>query len=290
MGSESSVLEIRGGEILSYRDMLLRYAQIRGLDRRIIELPFIGEGLTAFLADLKTPIPRRIIRSLLEGLSKGVVVSEDTAGKLFDFVPKKYEEAIRTALVEIETGEVITSWQDAYSSYQDSCQPVKFSGQAVKYKDRRQITAHASIEDTFRVTSCFGGEEGWFYADSLWFLRGFLDRLFGGVGLRRGRRCPVNLRAGDVLGFWRVEELITNRLLRLRSEMKMKSQAWLQYELEEQEEGKVLITQTALFQPKGILGYVYWYSILPIHGVTFRGMIQTIARKAEEASRNNPIK
>lgn len=288
--SESEIIEIGGSEILAYRDMMLKYAQIQGLKRKIIELPFMTEGLTALLVDFITPIPQRIARSLIAGLKNEVLVSEDTAKKLFNFVPKSYEENVRLALSEIGTGEVITSWQDAYSSFGELSQPIKFSGEDGKFKDRRQITANADLANTFRVISCFGGEEGWLYADNLWFLRGLLDRLFGGVGLRRGRRCPVKLRVGDVLGFWRVEELINNSLLRLRSEMRMKSGAWLQFEVEEQEAGKVVITQTAFFEPQGILGRMYWYSMYPFHEVIFRGMTQTIAKEAEEASRNNPVK
>ncbi len=288
--TESEIIEIGGSEILPYRDMMLKYAQIQGLRRKIIELPFMTEGLTALLVDFITPIPKRIARSLIGGLKNEVLVSEDTAKKLFDFIPKSYEEAVRLALSEIGTGEVITSWQDAYSSFGESAQPTKFSGEEGKFKDGRQITANADLANTFRVISCFGGEEGWLYADNLWFLRGLLDRLFGGVGLRRGRRCPVKLRVGDVLGFWRVEELVNNSLLRLRSEMRMKSGAWLQFEVKEQEVGKVLITQTAFFEPQGILGRMYWYTMYPFHEVIFRGMLQTLANEAEEASRNNPSK
>lgn len=294
MGLEPAVIDIAGSEELFLREMLLKYAQIQGMKRKIIELPFMGEVLTAFFADLITPIPRKTVLSLFKGLGKGNLPSIDTAKRLFGFTPKNYAEAVRAALDDEKNGEIVTSWQDAYSAYrnyystyQELRQPVKYSGQAVKYKDRRQITTDASSEDTFQVICCFGGEEGWFYGNWLWVLRGFLDRLFGGAGLRRGRRCPIKLRTGDVLGFWRVEELTDNRLLRLRSEMKMKSQAWLQYEVEEQEDGNVLITQTALFQPGGMLGHMYWWAIWPIHELTFRGMLRTIARKAERISSCN---
>ena len=283
--SESAIIEIGGKDILSYREMMLKYAEIRGIKRRIIDLPFISSRVSVFLIDLVTPIPSEIARPLVEGLKNEVIVHNETATKIFDFLPMGYEDAVRLALLRMGTGQVITSWTDAHSSFEEMPQPVKLTSAEGMLIEKRQIIANADLTTIFKLISCFGGEEGWLYASYLWRLRGLLDKLFGGIGLMRGRRCPINVRVGDALGFWRVEEVVNNRLLRLRSEMKMKSRAWLQFEVEQLEEYKVLITQTAFFEPKGLLGLMYWYSLYPIHKVLFSGMIQTLARHAEDSLR-----
>lgn len=280
------ILEIGGKDILTYREMLLTYAKIRGLKRWIIGVPFISAGLSAYIIDLVTPIPAHIARPLVEGLKNEVLVRDDTARKLFHFLPIGYGEAVRIALKRIESGKVSTTWWDAFSSFAEMMpDPVKLANTEGMIMEKRQTIAHADQAITFKVISCFGGEEGWLYAEKLWHIRGFLDRLFGGVGLRRGRRCPIELRTGDTLGFWRVEALEKNRLLRLRAEMKMRSRAWLQFEIEEIEKNRIIITQTAFFEPKGLLGLMYWYALYPIHKIIFSGMIQTLAQRAERTTR-----
>ena len=151
-----------------------------------------------------------------------------------------YEDAVRLALLRIGTGQVLTSWTDAHSSFGEMPQPVKLSSAEGMLIEKRQIIVDTDLTTIFKLISCFGGEEGWLYASYLWRLRGMLDKLFGGIGLMRGRRCPINVRVGDALGFWRVEAVEDNRLLRLRSEMKMKSRAWLQFEVEQTEDNQVL--------------------------------------------------
>ncbi|MEL7566655.1 MAG: SDR family oxidoreductase [Dehalobacterium sp.] len=276
------IIEIGGKDILSYREMMYIYAKNRALKRLIIGLPFISTQLSALIISLVTPIPANIARPLIEGLSNEVLVRDHTAGELFNFEPVGYEDAVCSALKRIAVGEVRTTWWDAFSSFGEIMpNPVKLTKTEGMIIEKRQITAYANQRTTFKIIECFGGDEGWLYAEGLWRIRGSLDRLFGGVGLRRGRRCPVELRVGDSLGFWRVEALEENRLLRLRSEMKMKSRAWLQFEIEEKEKNKVIITQTAFFEPKGLPGLLYWYALYPIHKVIFSGMIQTLARRAE---------
>ena len=239
--SEGAIIEIGGSEILTYREMMLKYAEIRGIKRTIVELPFLFTNISAFLVGLVTPIPANIAGPLIEGLKCEVVVNDDSARSLFNLTPISYEQAVRFALERIGTGEVLTTWQDAYSSLGEKIsEPVKLTNVEGMIKETRQINISSDMTTAFKVITC--GNEGWLFANYLWHVRGFLDQLLGGVGLRRARRCPTELRVGDTLGFWRVEELKTNSLLRLRSEMKMKSRAWMQFELEHLGDNKVLIT------------------------------------------------
>jgi len=280
------IIEIGGAETLSYREMIQTYAQIRGLKRRIIQVPFLTPGVMSFFLGLITPIPASIIQALMGGLSCEVVVKSPLAANLFDFRPMPYREAVRLALIRIESGQVASTWFDAYSSMGNlPPQPVKLTSADGMLMEKRQLLATADLKTTFKVITCFGGDEGWLYADFLWRLRGLFDRLVGGAGMRRGRRCPTQLRVGDILGFWRVEALEDNRLLRLHAEMKMNSNGWLQFETESRGNGQVLITQTAFFEPKGLTGVSYWYLLYPVHKILFSGMIRTIQKHAEEYSR-----
>jgi len=149
---------------------------------------------------------------------------------------------------------------------------------------QRQISTMATADDIFRVLSSLGGKTGWLYANFLWKLRGYFDELIGGPGIRRGRRAPNELRIGDPLDFWRVEALVPDQLLRFRAEMKVPGKAWLQFEIIPQGESKFRIIQTAYYEPKGLMGQLYWYVLYPIHIVIFQGMIKAIAHKAESLS------
>lgn len=286
--SEGMILEIGGQDILTYREMLEKYAAIRGLKRPIFESPLVTARFCALMADWVTPISGDMARLLLEGLKSEVIVSDDTAKKIFDFIPLSYEQAVSLALERIGAGQVATTWQDAYSAYRLSFQnTVKLTSLEGLITEKRQVAASADPDTAFKIILGLGGEEGWLYADCLWRLRGLLDRLLGGVGLRRGRRCPTALRVGDILGFWRVEDLKENSLLRLRSEMKMRSRAWLQFEIEPKEKGKIIIIQTAFYEPKGLLGLLYWYLLYPVHKMIFKGMIMTLAKHAESFAKRN---
>ena len=286
--SAGQIIQIGGREILTYREMILTYARIRGLKRVVIEVPFLTPRLVSFFLDLITPVPAHIVLALIGGLDCEVVVQNDLASRLFPFTPMAYGEAVRLALKRIESGQVKTTWFDAFSSFERGVsQPVKLtSGQGLLI-EKRQLLADADLFTTYKVITCFGGDEGWLYADSLWQLRGLLDRLIGGIGMRRGRRCPTQLRVGDTLGFWRVEALEENRLLRLHAEMKMRSNGWLQFETEEKADHQVQITQTAFFEPKGLPGLLYWYILYPVHKFLFGGMIRNIKAHAEQFSRDS---
>lgn len=197
-----------------------------------------------------------------------------------------YEEAVRVALKRAESGNVETIWSGALSSFptRNSSQPFPHEKTDGMIAYRRQISTRASATDIFRVLSSLGGKTGWLYADILWRLRGYFDQLIGGVGLSRGRRVSNELRVGDPLDFWRVEALVPDQLLRLRAEMKVPGKAWLQFEIIPQGKSRVRIIQTAYYEPKGLMGQLYWYVLYPIHVVIFQGMITAIAHKAEALS------
>lgn len=281
--SEGEIIEIGGSEVLSYQEMMCKYAEIRGLRRPLIKVPLICPQFCAFVAGLMTPIPRNIALLLFEGLKSEVIVHDDKAEKLFGFTPFSYEEAVKRALIRIEKGEVITTWHDAFSSLgKEMPKQVKLTSTEGLIMEKRRAEACSDERTAFQVISCFGGaKQGWFYADALWNLRGLLDKLSGGVGIGRVRRCPTELRVGDTFGFWRVEEVVENHLLTLRSEMKMRSRGWLRFKIKKLDQEKVLITQTAFFEPKGLTGIMYWYFLYPIHKIIFRGMIKTIVEQIE---------
>ncbi len=154
--------------------------------------------------------------------------------------------------------------------------------------ERRQRLVRATPAEVYRAFTGLGGERGWLYANWVWRLRGILDRLIGGVGLRRGRRHPNDVRVGDALDFWRVEAVEPDRLLRLRAEMKVPGDAWLQFEARPQSEDETLLVQTVFFAPKGLSGFLYWYALYPIHGLVFSGMIRNLARWAEHGYKREP--
>jgi len=241
--------------------------------------------LSSYWVHLVTPIPSTIARPLIEGLGSEVIVRDDTARRLFPRIhPVDYMTAVRAAVATLENGEVETSWADALVTSGSDVTPKVFTQQAGMMIERRQQQVAADPADVFAVCLGIGGEHGYGYADWTWEVRGALDRLVGGVGLRRGRRDPLELRVGDALDFWRVEAVEPARLLRLRAEMKVPGRAWLQFETLPQPGGTLLV-QTAYFAPKGLPGLLYWYSLYPVHGAIFSGMIAALAA---EASRPGP--
>jgi hypothetical protein len=221
---------------------------------------------------------------LIDGLKNQAVVQDPTAQQLFPFAPLSYEEALKMVLERRESGEGETTWSGALSSFsiQDtSPQPLHKQAEGLIF-ERRHLLTQAPAAAVFRVLSSLGGENGWLYANGLWNLRGYLDRLVGGIGLRRGRRASCELRVGDPLDFWRVEALLPDRLLRLRAEMKLPGKAWLQFEILPKSPSERCILQTAVYEPKGLGGLLYWYGLYPLHRLIFRGLITAIAQKAEQ--------
>lgn len=280
--SAGRVIEIGGADVQAYGSMMLSYARARGLKRWLIPVPVLTPTLSAYWVHWMTPISANIAHPLIEGLRNEVIVRDDTARKIFPNIqPLDYARALDDALAQLDASQVETSWSDALLSSKGDAPQAKFTNREGIIIEARQRVVAASPEIVYRVFTGLGGRRGWLYANWLWRIRGALDRLVGGVGLRRGRRHPDDLHVGDALDFWRVEKIEPNRLLRLRAEMKSPGPAWLEYRVESQSDGKARLVQTAFFIPKGLFGLLYWYVLYPLHAVVFSGMVDAMARRAE---------
>ncbi|MGD2057532.1 MAG: SDR family oxidoreductase, partial [Anaerolineales bacterium] len=278
---ESQIIEIGGPEVMTYEDMLLGYADVRGLRRYIIPVPVLTPRLSSYWVHWVTPIPAAIARPLIEGLRNEVIARSDDAERLFpDIDPIPYKQAVSQALSSLEARQVETAWSDALVTTQGDVAPVRLTTQEGMIIEQRVLDVNASPKQIFQAFTSLGGETGWLYANWAWWLRGFIDRLVGGVGFRRGRRDPLSLRAGDVVDFWRVERLVEDSQVLLRAEMKVPGRAWLQFETSALNGGSQL-KQTAYFAPKGLSGLLYWYALYPIHARVFSGLIRSVARLAE---------
>ena len=287
--SESSgrIIEIGGADVLTYGEMMLRYARIRGLRRKLLIVPVLTPRLSSYWVHLVTPIPASIARPLIDGLANEVVVRNDGARRFFPaIVPIGYDEAVSRALNRYDAEGPETTWFDAFDVKE---LPGEFAGPTQGMLiDRREIVTVAAPQAVFGVFTSLGGKRGWLYADWLWGLRGVLDRLAGGIGTRRGRRSPTALRVGDAVDFWRVEAYQPYRLLRLRAEMKLPGYAWLQFETIARNDGRSALRQTAFFDPRGAFGFLYWYAAVPFHLLIFGNMAARIVAEAEAKTLHIP--
>jgi uncharacterized protein YbjT (DUF2867 family) len=275
---DSTVYEIGGPDQVSYGDIMHEYARQRGLRRWMIPVPVLTPYLSSLWLGLVTPVHARIGRKLVGSLRNPTLVRDTTALGAFSVRPRGLREAIARALVNEDREFAQTRWSDALSSTgkPKSWGGVRFGSRLV---DSRTIDVPVPPQAAFAPIQRIGGQTGWYYGTWLWSLRGFLDRLVGGVGLRRGRRDPVDLRVGEALDFWRVEQFEPNRLLRLQAEMKVPGRAWLEFEVSGDQQQST-IRQTAIFDPVGLFGLLYWYSLYPLHELVFAGMLRGIARAA----------
>ena len=284
--SAGQILEIGGAEVLTYGEMMLGYARVRGLRRHLIPVPVLTPRLSSYWVHWMTPIPAAIARPLIEGLRNEVVVRDEAARRLFPHIqPLDYQTAVQRALAGLTAGEVETSWSDALVTTCGDTPPVVFETRAGMIIEQRRAVVDAPPAAVYAAFTSLGGARGWLYADWAWHVRGALDRLVGGVGLRRGRRHPSEVRPGDALDFWRVEVAEPDRTLRLRAEMRLPGDAWLQYEARPQPDGRTLLVQTAFFAPRGLLGFLYWYALLPAHRLIFSGMVRAVAHLAARTPR-----
>ncbi|MFB7833576.1 MULTISPECIES: SDR family oxidoreductase [unclassified Streptomyces] len=283
----SRAFDIGGPDILTYLGMMRRYAEVAGLPRRLIfPVPVLTPRLSSHWIGLVTPVPRSIARPLAESLRYEVVCGEHD---IADFVPDPpdaplpFERALALALQRVREARTTTRWSSASVPGAPS-DPLPtdpdWAGGSL-YTDERDLTVGASPQALWKVVEGVGGENGWYSFPLAWAVRGWLDRLVGGVGLRRGRRDALHLRAGDSLDFWRVEEIERGRLLRLRAEMRLPGLAWLEMYAERDENGETRYRQRALFHPHGLAGHAYWWSVAPFHAVVFGGMARNIALTAE---------
>lgn len=277
--SQSEVVEIGGADRVSYLGLLREYARIRGIRRIILPVPLLTPRLSSLWLGLVTPVYARVGRSLIEGVRNETVVRDDRALREFDVRPMSAATALERALKNEDQELAQTRWSDAYPALRGDARwgGVRFGQRVV---DSRTVPVALPADQVFPLVEAIGGDTGWYYGDWLWRVRGFLDLLVGGVGLRRGRRDPKRLRPGDAVDFWRVELLEPGRRLRLRAEMVLPGRAWLEFEVEPNG-SRCTLRQTAEFDPSGWLGHLYWYALYPVHGLIFGNMLKQIARAAE---------
>jgi uncharacterized protein YbjT (DUF2867 family) len=285
--------DIGGPDVLTYQQMMQRYAAVAGLSKRlIVPVPVLSPTLSSHWVGLVTPVPNAIARPLVESLRNEVVAGEhDIAAYLPDpaegLLP--FNEAVRLALQRIRDAKVTTRWSSA--AWPDApSDPLPsdpdWAGGSL-YVDERETPVRASSDQLWDVIEAIGGENGWYSWPLAWSVRGWMDRTVGGVGLRRGRRDPRRLYVGESLDFWRVEEIERGRLLRLRAEMKVPGLAWLELTIAE-DDAVTTYRQRAVFHPRGLLGHLYWWSVAPFHGVVFGGMLRNIAAAAERLTSEVP--
>ncbi len=285
----SRAFDVGGPEVLTYEQMMHRYAAVAGLRRRII-LPInvLSPGLSSHWVNVVTPVPRAIARPLVESLKHDSVCREHDIATYVPDPPEgllSFDDAVRIALTRIQDAEVVTRWSGASVPGAPSdplpSDPDWAGGSLLT--DVRVRTTTASPEQVWSALERIGGANGWYSAGILWKVRGLADRMLGGPGLRRGRRDPASLVVGDVVDFWRVEECLPPRLLRLRAEMKNPGLAWLEFTVEPLASGARL-RQRAVFFPRGLAGQAYWWSVAPFHSIVFPHMIQRILEQAESSA------
>jgi uncharacterized protein YbjT (DUF2867 family) len=282
----TGIVEIGGPDVLSYGDMMRTYARLRGLRRLMIPVPVLTPRLSSYWVNLISPVPAAIARPLIEGLRNEVVVRDPGPAGAFGLSPLSYVEALRRAMDRADPDDLVSTWFDAYAT-PDRVSFSSLTATEGMIVERRQRAVSAPPEVVFAEIERVGGRGGWPYANMLWRVRGLMDRVVGGVGMRLGRRDPGNLRVGDALDFWRVEEVRRPTLLRLRAEMRVPGRAWLQYEVTPADGGSRLV-QTAFFEPKGLPGLAYWYVLYPVHGLIFRGTVRVLAERAMRRGRGTP--
>ena len=280
----SLVVEIGGPERLSYLGLMQEYARQRGLRRVMIPVPFLTPTLSSWWLGLVTPVYARVGRKLIESIKHPTIVTDDTALRHFSIRPVGASAAIRAALDNEDREYAETRWFDSVSAaglrHSTSPEPL-----GLRCSDSRTAAVSASPSDCFAVVSDLGGPTGWPPYTWLWRLRGAIDVLVGGVGMRRGRPVGRPLRTGDALDFWRVEACEPGSRLRLVAEMRLPGRAWLEFNVRPTVNG-ALISQTATFDPIGLGGLVYWYALVPLHSIIFQGMLNALARRAQERSAN----
>jgi uncharacterized protein YbjT (DUF2867 family) len=282
-GGSHEIIEIGTRDEFSYRDLMHAYADVAGLRRRmIIPVPFLTPRLSAHWVNLVTPLPKGLADSLIGSLKNDVVVTDDSARSLSDHEPLSVSAAIEAALSAVEDLDIPTRWS-GYTSRQLAARPAPWdpdwAGGTV-YEDVRTVTVAAPAANVHRVVRGVGGDRGWYGFGPLWALRGAVDKLVGGVGLRRGRRHPDDIRVGEALDFWRVE-VVDADLFRLHAEMKVPGDAWLEWRTSEAPDGSgTVVTQRARFVPRGILGRIYWWLLVPFHSAIFPAMLRRMMSSA----------
>lgn len=275
------IFEIGGRDQATYADIMREYARQRAIRRVVIPLPFLNPRLSSLWLGLFTPVYARFGKMIVESISFPTVVRDPGALQAFRVRPMGMAEAIGEALRNEDREFSETHWWHSLSASGPATHwgGVRFGNRLIY---ERRVRAGSTPEHAFEVIQRIGGKNGWYYANWLWALRGFLDLMAGGVGMRRGRRHPVDVRVGDVIDWWRVERFEPGQFLLLHAEMKLPGRAWLEFTVENQNSHPTIV-QRAIFDPVGLMGLAYWYGIYPLHALVFHGMLRNIARAADKA-------
>lgn len=275
-GTFNKSFDIAGPNILSYKEMLLRFAKVRGLQRRIFVVPVMTPRISSYWLYFVTSTSYALAKNLVNSMKVEVIGKKNNLAQMLNISLIDYNTSIQLAFDKIEQNQVISSWKDAQTSYILSKGISKYIEVPVNgcFKDERKRKVENSARSLEKIWS-IGGKNGWYYGNWLWEIRGFLDQLVGGVGLRRGRKSDTEIAPGEALDFWRVllADKEEGRLL-LYAEMKLPGEAWLDFKLD----ANNILTQTATFRPLGVFGRLYWYAVLPFHGFIFKGMIDSISK------------
>lgn len=285
--------DVGGPEVLTYRDMMQGYARVAGLrKRRILTVPVLTPRLSSHWVGVVTPVPGGLARPLVESLRHEVVCREEDIKAYVPDPPEGllgFDKAVQLALTRIRDADVATHWSNATvrGAAGDPMPTDPSWAGGDLFVDDRSCLVNGSPDALWSVIESIGGESGWYSWSLAWRVRGLLDRLAGGPGLRRGRRSRYDLQLGDAVDFWRVEEIIDKELLRLRAEMRVPGLAWLDLGIEIDEHGRTRFRQRAVFAPRGLLGRAYWWAVWPFHGQVFGGMQRNIAARAEATAASN---
>lgn len=277
--AEGRVLEVGGDDVLTYADMMRTYARVAGLKKRLIQpVPVLTPTLSSRWVGLVTPLPAALARPLVESLISEVYVTDRPISAVVDHRPVDFERSLELALRRIEDLEVTTRWSDAALPGRTPADPLPtdpdWAGGRLLL-DEQEVTTPSPAEAVFSTVEGIGGDRGWYVTPFLWSARGVVDKLVGGVGMRRGRRHPDRMGVGDAVDFWRVEAVEPPSLIRLRAEMRLPGEAWLEWRIDT-EEGRTRVRQRALFHPRGLLGRLYWYALVPFHVLIFKRMCHKI--------------
>ena len=281
MGNEKSLnqtFDIGGKDILTYKQMLLQFAEVRGLKRWILTVPVLTIRLSSLWLYLVTSTSYKLARNLVDSMKNEVIAKDDSIKGVVDIELLSYKESLNRTFQKIDQKQVISSWKDSFASHSFN-ETFLTQLEAPKYgcfKDIRKYSFERNPDEVVENIWQIGGERGWYYGNWLWEIRGILDKFVGGVGLRRGRRSPDDLKGGDALDFWRVLEADKqNRRLLLFAEMRLPGDAWLEFKIKPEGKTNCLI-QTATFRPLGLWGRLYWYLVLPFHGFIFKNMAKNL--------------
>lgn len=266
-----------GSEQLTYEEMMLKTAKVLGLNRLIIPLPFLSINLSSYWLNLFTPVNFVVAKALIEGLKSEVIIQNDNAVKYFPQIkPISYEQAVSKAIEQIQNNQVFSRWSDNAGTIWDKDHSKGIAN--ALYLDRKERSIkNYDKEHIYKSFMSIGGKNGWFKYDFLWVIRGVFDQLLGGYGLKRGRRHPQNLRIGESLDFWKVVDIKPNERLLLFAQMKVPGEAWLEFKIENDK-----LIQSAYFYPKGVIGRLYWFALVPIHYLVFNDMIDSIIRNSKD--------